>query len=216
MININELHSRIELINSIHGFNDFFKYIKNSYSYVQAGFITFDLSDLFDFDTHYFGELDSSFLSDVNSRKELLHYCLNETRAIQLSELVGNYESVLVVPTGLHKNKFACFVLELSSLGAEPHKVKMLGDYWRIFLVEIFEAYRRSTSFDAVKITRREKECIRWASIGKTSWEISQILDISQRTVDFHLTNCIKKTNSTNRQHAIVKCILSGELLSPQ
>jgi DNA-binding CsgD family transcriptional regulator len=107
-------------------------------------------------------------------------------------------------------------VLELSNLGAEPHKVKMLGDYWRIFLVEIFEAYRRSTNVEAVKITRREKECIRWASVGKTSWEISQILSISQRTVDFHLTNCIRKTNSTNRQHAIVKCILSGELLSPQ
>nr|WP_275075687.1 LuxR C-terminal-related transcriptional regulator [Pseudoalteromonas ostreae] len=45
---------------------------------------------------------------------------------------------------------------------------------------------------------------------------MSQILSISQRTVDFHLTNCIRKTNSTNRQHAIVKCILSGELLSPQ
>ncbi len=216
MINMNELHSRIELINSIHGFNGFFEDIKNNYSYVQAGFIIFDLSDLFKFDTHYFGEFDDSFLNDINSCKRLLHYCLNETRAIQLSELIGSFESVLIIPTGLHKNKFACLVLELSNLGAEPRKVKMLGDYWRIFLVEIFEAYRRSTNLEAVKITRREKECIRWASIGKTSWEISQILSISQRTVDFHLTNCIRKTNSTNRQHAIVKCILSGELLNPQ
>jgi DNA-binding CsgD family transcriptional regulator len=215
-VNISELHSRIELINSIHSFGDFFKDIKNSFSYTQAGFIIFDLSDLFKFDTHYFGELDDSILNNVLSSKELIYYCLNEAQAIQLSKLVGSFESVLIIPTGLHKNKFACLVLELSNLGAEPHKVKMLGDYWRIFLVEIFEAYRRSTNVEAVKITRREKECIRWASVGKTSWEISQILSISQRTVDFHLTNCIRKTNSTNRQHAIVKCILSGELLSPQ
>ncbi|WOC26267.1 helix-turn-helix transcriptional regulator [Pseudoalteromonas sp. N1230-9] len=214
MVNINELHSRIECINSIDSFNKFFKDIKNTYSYTQVGFITFDFSDLFRFDTNYFGEFEHSFLDEVHSCKKLIHYCLNETKALMLSEINGNYDSVLIVPTGLHKNKFACLVLELPNLSTEPHKAKMLGDYWRIFLIEMFEAYRRSTRTEAVKITRREKECIKWASIGKTSWEISQILNISQRTVDFHLSNCIKKTSSTNRQQAIVKCILNGELLA--
>ncbi len=188
--------------------------MRKTYSYIQAGFITFDLSELFRFDTNYYGVLEGSFLDDVHSSKKLIHYCLNETKALLLSEIIDSYESVLIIPTGLHKNKFACLVLELPGLSSEPYKAKMLGDYWRIFLIEMFEIYRRLTSVADVKITRREKECIRWASIGKTSWEISQILNISQRTVEFHLSNCIKKTNSTNRQQAIVKCILNGELLA--
>ncbi len=60
----------------------------------------------------------------------------------------------------------------------------------------------------SVKITQREKQCLQWASEGKTSWEIAQILNISERTVNFHLANCITKTGSKNRQQAIVKCVL--------
>lgn len=216
MVNINELHTRIRLINSVSSFNNFFLDIKNSYNYAQIGVIMFELSDLFKFDVNHFGEFDDGFLDSINTNNELVHYCVNEVKAIQLSKLIGGCESILIIPTSLHNNNFACLVIELPSLSVELQKLQIMGDYWRIFLVEIFEAYRRVFSRNIVKITRREKECIRWASVGKTSWEISQILSISQRTVDFHLTNCIRKTNSTNRQHAIVKCILSGELLSPQ
>ncbi|KAA1163367.1 LuxR family transcriptional regulator [Pseudoalteromonas fuliginea] len=214
MVNINELHTRIRLINSVSSFNNFFLDIKNTYNYVQMGIVIFELSDLFQFDVSHFGNFNDAFLDNIKSNNELVRYCVNEVKTIQLSELSKGCESTLIIPISLHNNKFACLVIELPSLSVESHNIQVMGDYWRIFLVEIFEAYRRVFSSNAVKITRREKECIQWASMGKTSWEISQILSISQRTVDFHLTNCIRKTNSTNRQHAIVKCILSGQLLT--
>jgi len=59
-------------------------------------------------------------------------------------------------------------------------------------------------------ITHRETECLFWGSEGKTAWEISKILGISERTVVFHFTNVAAKLNATNRQHAISKALLYG------
>jgi DNA-binding CsgD family transcriptional regulator len=38
-------------------------------------------------------------------------------------------------------------------------------------------------------LSPRERECIGWAAEGKSCWEIGQILNISRRTVAFHLDN---------------------------
>ncbi|MGL5487451.1 MAG: helix-turn-helix transcriptional regulator, partial [Shewanella sp.] len=48
------------------------------------------------------------------------------------------------------------------------------------------------------------------ASEGKTSWEIATILGISERTVNFHLTQVTNKTDSKNRSQAIAKGITNG------
>ncbi|MEQ1863955.1 MAG: LuxR family transcriptional regulator [Micropepsaceae bacterium] len=46
---------------------------------------------------------------------------------------------------------------------------------------------------DGVKLTLREIECLRWAALGKSAWEISRILGIARRTVSFHLENAKAK-----------------------
>lgn len=60
------------------------------------------------------------------------------------------------------------------------------------------------------KLTKREVECLTWATEGKSSWEISQILGCSERTAIFHLTNAASKLGATNRYQAISKALLSG------
>jgi DNA-binding CsgD family transcriptional regulator len=60
----------------------------------------------------------------------------------------------------------------------------------------------------------REKDCLRWAAGGKTSWEIAQILKISERTVIFHLANAAKKLQATNRRQAVVRA-LTLRLINP-
>ncbi len=63
-------------------------------------------------------------------------------------------------------------------------------------------------------LTKREVECLKWVSDGKTSWEVSVILSISERTVLFHLTNIQKKLNTTNRLQSVAKSIVMG-LITP-
>lgn len=54
-------------------------------------------------------------------------------------------------------------------------------------------------------LTPREKECLYWASFGKTSCETGQILGISRRTVEQHLKNCKEKFNSYTLPNLIYK-----------
>jgi len=60
------------------------------------------------------------------------------------------------------------------------------------------------------ELSAREKECLLWTTEGKTSREISNILNISERTVVFHLNNVIKKLNVFNKQHAVARAISLG------
>ena len=64
---------------------------------------------------------------------------------------------------------------------------------------------------DAAKpLTLKEAECLRWCKEGKTNWEIGEIMRISEKTVEFHLSNTIKKLNVSNRITAVVKGIQLG------
>jgi DNA-binding CsgD family transcriptional regulator len=65
------------------------------------------------------------------------------------------------------------------------------------------------------RLTQREKECLLWAAEGKTTWETAHILNISERTVIFHIQNASTKLNVSNRQHAIARAV-SQALITPQ
>lgn len=59
-------------------------------------------------------------------------------------------------------------------------------------------------------LTLKEAECLGWASMGKTSWEIGRIIGCAERTVDFHIANAGHKLGSTNRGHAIGIAVSQG------
>jgi len=60
-------------------------------------------------------------------------------------------------------------------------------------------------------LTGREREVLRWVAGGKTSWEISVILRISERTVKFHLVEASRKLNAVNRTSAVAKALARGD-----
>lgn len=61
-------------------------------------------------------------------------------------------------------------------------------------------------------LSNRECEVLYWVAYGKTSWEISKILVLSERTVNFHVAKCIQKLNAANRSHAAVKAVQIGAI----
>ncbi len=62
------------------------------------------------------------------------------------------------------------------------------------------------------QLTKREVECLRWASIGKTDREISMILGRSHATVRFHIQNAGEKLDAVNRSQTIFKAAQLGYL----
>jgi LuxR family transcriptional regulator, quorum-sensing system regulator SolR len=63
-----------------------------------------------------------------------------------------------------------------------------------------------------IAMTAREKEVLRWTAEGKTAYEISQILSVSERTVNFHINNVVAKLGTSNKTQAAVKAATLGML----
>jgi DNA-binding CsgD family transcriptional regulator len=61
-------------------------------------------------------------------------------------------------------------------------------------------------------LSSRERECLKWASEGKSSWDIAHLLDITERTVVFHLHNACQKLGVATRQQAVAKAMVLGLL----
>jgi LuxR family quorum-sensing system transcriptional regulator SolR len=62
----------------------------------------------------------------------------------------------------------------------------------------------------SVALTAREREVLLWTGEGKTSYEIGKILNISERTVNFHVNNVLLKLAATNKVQAVVKAFAIG------
>lgn len=61
-------------------------------------------------------------------------------------------------------------------------------------------------------LSAREKEVLNWLKHGKSSWDISAILGISERTVNFHIYNIMKKLEVVNRPQAVAVATHLGML----
>ena len=59
-------------------------------------------------------------------------------------------------------------------------------------------------------LTKREAEVLTWAAQGKSSTDIATILEMSDRTVEFHIRNIMKKLNVVSRVQAVLKACLHG------
>jgi DNA-binding CsgD family transcriptional regulator len=56
---------------------------------------------------------------------------------------------------------------------------------------------------DEPLLSVREIEVLNWLKHGKSSWDISAILGISERTVNFHVKNITQKLDAVNRTQAV-------------
>jgi DNA-binding NarL/FixJ family response regulator len=52
-------------------------------------------------------------------------------------------------------------------------------------------------------LSTRECEVLMWLRCGKTSWALSVILRISERTVNFYVNNIMRKLGVINRMQAV-------------
>jgi len=53
-------------------------------------------------------------------------------------------------------------------------------------------------------LTRRQKDCLRWASLGKSDWEIGKVLGLSRHTVHRHIEAAKQRLEVSTRVQAIL------------
>jgi len=67
-----------------------------------------------------------------------------------------------------------------------------------------------SRDADDFDLTEREVQVLKWLSVGKSNWEISRILRISEGTVEKHMAAIAGKMDVSNRTHAVAEALRTG------
>jgi DNA-binding CsgD family transcriptional regulator len=91
------------------------------------------------------------------------------------------------------------------NVDARRHTAHLMAIHFHAVVERLLEIDDKASK--PIELTERETECIKWSALGKSSWEISQILSLSERTVNFHMSNAIRKLDVSNRTHAVAKSI---------
>lgn len=63
------------------------------------------------------------------------------------------------------------------------------------------------------RLSETEAEVLRWAARGKTAWETSQILGISERNVRWHLEEAQRKLMAPNKTATVARALLNREIM---
>lgn len=96
-------------------------------------------------------------------------------------------------------------------ISAFSHEVHLMALYFHGALGEKILSEGKPPK---ISLSKREAECLLWAAQGKTAWEISEILKISEHTVREYIKNSCNKLGVYSKSHAIVKSIMLG-LIKP-
>jgi len=97
-------------------------------------------------------------------------------------------------------------------LGADDYVTKPIDFELLIAIIRnrLGSAAEKSVGRTDFKVTERELETLTWAARGKSSADVAVILGISERTVNFHLDNAMRKVGVATRVQAAVKCAMLG------
>jgi DNA-binding CsgD family transcriptional regulator len=82
-------------------------------------------------------------------------------------------------------------------------ELRVLANYFHNHVLRI----NGHNSDDELLISARELDCLKWTAAGKTAWEASVILGISERTVRFHLNGAREKLECATTTQAVAKAV---------
>jgi LuxR family transcriptional activator of bioluminescence operon len=175
--------------------------------------------------------VDHYFEQSFNSIDPVILYCAQHIIPIQWKNLTTSDENGrmrvmneardfglktgISMPIHSPHGELGVLSLALNHDGNEAGEITTRAmPYVQLIAGHLHEAVRRVSGLvnkvGEYELTAREKECLRWAADGKTSWEIAAVLSTSERTVNFHLNNAMVKLDVNNRQHAVAKAVLLG------
>ena len=100
--------------------------------------------------------------------------------------------------------------LEARRLGADDFLNKPLDFELLVQIVRNRLTQGGRSDLPAVALTDREIETMTWVARGKSSNDIAVLINVSERTVNFHINNAIRKLGVATRVQAAIRCALLG------
>ncbi|WP_306029861.1 LuxR family transcriptional regulator [Stappia sp. MMSF_3263] len=142
-----------------------------------------------------------------------VHVSKDDVRASNIMSLSKDFrmKDGYCIPFYKPKSQSSCITMsgEFTEINEEfRQSVQVIST----FVHQIVEEINNKKDEENCILSEREKEVLKWASGGKTNWEIGVILGISSRTVHGHIQSAAKKLNTCNRTSTVVRAIRSGEI----
>lgn len=156
----------------------------------------------------------SSWLPVIWDACQLLGVCTGEQARLFEVTLEHGFERGISVPLRGPLGSYDSFVaLTRQSAGdfdAVKHewcrKLMLIGTY----MSSVYHGVLHPDGDCRTDLTRRELECLQWTAHGKTAWEVSRLLDVSERTVQFHIQNACRKLDAVSKHQATLKAASRG------
>jgi DNA-binding CsgD family transcriptional regulator len=137
-----------------------------------------------------------------------------QVRRQMLGEIADNgVNSGLAIPLHMLGNRFGLLHLGSRLAGEEFARLDRETRPLVTLIAQIFHDHMSRSGWPletGVALTARERECLQWASQGKTAWEIGEILSISERTVKKHIGSAMQRLGATTRTQAVAKAAAAG------
>jgi DNA-binding CsgD family transcriptional regulator len=182
--------------------------------------------------TTYHPELNQLFVADGYRYDPSVYLMLSTKKAwvcsvdqpFESPRLVQEVKWDLGVKTcmsvGIRGDKGRCTYLAFSNFDLENQaKLRMIMD---LLGSHLHLAYLRCVGagkhlpLKVIDLTKKEAEVVKWLCEGKTNWEISIILHMSERTVRFHLDNLYRKLGVQSRFSVVARYQWSEAGLLPR
>ncbi len=149
---------------------------------------------------------------DLEDMPQLGEECMilrNKLRDLFLPQRAVSY------PLLSHDGRGALFIIAHTLSSREWHgfrrcydrDIHLLAGKFHASLVKSSDSAKHETSG---KLTPREQEALRWTAAGKSYWETSIILGISERTVRYFMANARNKLDAVSNTQAVAKAVWQG------
>lgn len=118
---------------------------------------------------------------------------------------------VVTAPITTRRGETAVFAIAPSNEHLNYRRLKdLVAEDLRILMTYYHGHMLRLSGLDShsdIIISARELDCLKWTAEGKTAWEASCILGISERTVRFHLNSAREKMCCSTTAQAVAKAV---------
>jgi DNA-binding CsgD family transcriptional regulator len=146
--------------------------------------------------------LDWSVLPETAETEKLLRHardqkCGRQILSIPLKPLIGETALFFVATETAAPEEWE------DKKKALQREFQVLANYFHQHILRIYG----HDAANQMLISARELDCLKWMAAGKTAWEASVILGISERTVRFHLNAAREKLNCLTTTQAVAKAV---------
>lgn len=158
-------------------------------------------------------------LSALHARPDLV-LCDIDLPDVSGFDILAKIRSETLLPIGVPFIFLTAFSqrthqLQARQLGCDDYVTKPIDFELLIAIIRHrLAATEKGAEKTELRLTEREVQVLTWVARGKSSADIATILEISERTVNFHLDNAMRKAGVATRVQAAVKCAMLG-LIEP-